>query len=152
MVIAHNNLQGEIYEFESFHEAQAYAKARNELIDMIYPKGVVKSLFRPRVVISSLNILKKKKNRKRSNELNEAMTNNIRENIKTKYMPNIRKKMSKQDMEIIECYEKAGLAQYLYSALNEEDEDRFRESIQNLADNILNEEVMPTLCDIGYVF
>lgn len=168
LVIAHNNLQGEVYEFENFKEAQAYAKARNELINMLYPKGTLQSLFRPRVVISSLQTLNrsssvdkpdpaKRANRnkklwQRCNELNEGMTQDIRKKIETKYLPKIRQKMSKRDLEIIECYEKAGLAQRLYGALNKEDEEHFRESIQILADSILNEEVMPTLCDIGYVF
>lgn len=152
MVIAHNNLQGEVYEFESFQEARAYAKARSDLINMLYPKGTLQSLLRPRVVISTLNTLKKKKLQRRCNELNEGMVLDIRKKIEENYMPRIRRKMSKRDMEIVDCYEKAGLAHYLYGSLNEEDDDRFRESIQNLADSILNDEVMPVLCDIGYVF
>ena len=170
LVIAHNNLQGEVYEFDNFKEAQVYAKARNELINMLYPKGTLQSLFRPRVVISSLqtldrlsnsdvpdpakraNRIRNKKLKQRSNELNEGMIKDIRKKIEEKYMPKIRRNMSKQDLEIVKCYEKAGLAHHLYAALNEENEEKFRNMIQILADDILNNEVMPALCDIGYVF
>lgn len=152
MVIEHKGLQGEVYEFDSFQEANRYAKVRRELIDMYYPVGSITNLFRPRVVISPLNDLRKEKKQLRCNELNAKMTNDIQRRMEKTYMRQIRKKLSQRDMEIVNCYEKAGLANSLYNCLTEEDESRFRESVQNLADNILNEEVMPTLCDIGYVF
>ena len=155
LIISNNKLQDEVYEFKSFCDAQAYAKARNEIYDRIYLRGTLNSLFRPKVIISGLydlNDFKKKNLRRRSNEMSEAMTQDIRKKIEEKYMPKIRQKMSKRDLEIVECYEKAGLAEHLYGALNEENEENFRNSIQVLADSILNEEVMPTLCDIGYVF
>ena len=152
MVIGHDGLRGEVYEFDSYQEANAYARERRKLIDMFYPKGSITNLFRPRVVISPLNDdLKKQKQKLRNNEINALMTGKIQERMEGSYRRHL-SDLSRKGRKIVNCYEKAGLVHSLYNCLIEEDDHHFREAVQNLADDILNNEVMPTLCDIGYVF
>lgn len=153
VIVSGNNIQGEVYEFDSLKEAQEYAKARKELYEMLHgSRSIVDRLLQPRIMISSLCKLEKRKKRQRSNEINERMTGDIQRRMEKTYMRQIRRKNSRQDMDIIKCYEKAGLVHSLYSCLVEEDDERLRETVQTLADNILNDEVLPILSDIGYVF
>ena len=153
VIVAGNSIQGEVYEFGTLKEAQEFAKARKELYEMIHgAHSFVDRLLQPRIIISPLCKLEKRKKRQRNNEINERMTGDIQRRMEKAYMRQIRRKNSRQDMDIIKCYEQAGLVHSLYSCLVEEDDERLRESVQTLADNILNDEVMPTLTNIGYVF
>lgn len=155
VVVSSNGLQGEVYQFDSLEEAEKYAEARRELFDMLNNDSswFMKNVHKPRIYISTLCELKKKKKQKqRCNEINEQMTGDIQRKMEHAYMRQIHKRVSQQDMGIIKCYEQAGLAHKLYECLVEEDDERLRETVQNLADEILNEDVMPVLIDIGYQF
>lgn len=151
IIISANKIEGEVYEFDTLKEAQEYAKARKELYETLYGrKSIASRMLMPDIYISGLHQLKKNKTRK-SNEVNACVTGDIQRRMKKTYMRQIRRNCSRRDSNIIKCYEQAGLAHSLYNCLLEDDE-RLRESVQTLADNILNDDVLPTLIDIGYVF
>lgn len=152
VIVSPRGLEGEVYEFSSAKEAQEFANARKELYEMLYKdSSIFMKAQRPRIYISSLCQLKKKK-RQKDNEINEWMTSEILRKMKKTYKRRIRQKNFGYGADIVRCYEQAELVNHLYSYLVEEDDDRLREEVQNLADSIMNEEVMPVLSEIGYVF
>ena len=152
VIISPRGIEGEVYEFSSAKEAQEFANARKELYEMLYKdSSIFTKALRPRIYISSLCQLKKKK-RQKDNEINEQMTSDILRRMEKTYKRRIRQKNFGYGAEIIKCYEHVELVNHLYSCLVEEDDERLREEVQNLADSIMNEEVMPVLSKIGYIF
>lgn len=156
VIISCNQLEGEVYEFDSFKEANDFANSRRKLYDEYYNNmnfTIFHKMTKPKIYVSGLQRVKKKEKQvQKCNEINEKITGDILDRMEKSYMRQLRRNITVQDMNIIKCYEKSNLLHKLYGCLIEEDEERLRESLQNLTDEILNEEVMPTLIKIGYVF
>lgn len=88
---------------------------------------------------------------RRANWYNVKFTEDIRKDLEKNYIREIHNKNGKQDMDIINCYENAGLAHDLYACLEEEDSERLRQTVQRLADDKMNQ-VVSILVELGYTF
>ena len=88
---------------------------------------------------------------RRANWYNVKFTEDIQKDLEKNYIREIHNRTGKQDMDIINCYENAGLAHELYACLEEDDDERMRQALQRLADEKLNQ-VVSILVDLGYTF
>lgn len=97
----------------------------------------------------TLDELRKPVTEKQRNRNNEDFLNEVMTQMRNEKVNDLRYKRADPAMQ--DCYRKAALAYRLYACLNEEDDERLRELIQDLADTNLND-VVSYLASICYTF